>query len=113
VASDQGMQCSKNSLHSEAVSSTCSAQQGSQPLAPSLTDRQPLPLCLPAGWLTGIQPQLTDKAFLTDLDQRFEMGQRLAARGAGGRVHLRLQLLSKVRAWCSGSLMPCDHELLA
>lgn len=77
----------------------------------TLTDSQPLPLCLPAGWLTGHQPQLTDEAFLTDLDQRFEMGQRLAARGAGGRVHLRLQLLSKVRAWCSESLVTCGLEL--
>jgi hypothetical protein len=37
-------------------------------------------LSLPAGWFTGLTPQLVDETFITDLEQRYEQGQHLHTR---------------------------------
>lgn len=38
----------------------------------------------PAGWLTGLTPQLVDERFITDLEQRYEQGQHLHTHDCSG-----------------------------
>jgi hypothetical protein len=45
-----------------------------------MAPRLPTYFLLPAGWFTGLTPQLVDETFITDLEQRYEQGQNLHTR---------------------------------
>ena len=51
----------------------------------------------PSGWHTGLIPRLEDETFITDLRKREDAGPFICTVGAGS-VHLRISLLTRVRA---------------